>query len=40
MENTHEDTHLIDTQEQDMENTEVKQEELYKDTNYDLITEE
>ena len=40
MENNHEDTHLIDTQEQDMENTDSEQEEFYEDTNYDLITEE
>ena len=40
MEHTHEDTHLIDTQEQDMENNEFEQDGLYENTNYDLITEE
>ena len=32
--------HLIDNQEQDMENTDVKKNEFYEDTNDDLITEE
>ena len=40
MEHTNENTRLIDTQEQDMENNEVEQYELYDDTNDDLITEE
>ena len=40
MENTHEDTYLIDTQEQDIENNEVEQEEFHENTNDDLITEE
>ena len=33
-------TQLIDTQEQDMENNEVEQDEFHEDTNYDLIPEE
>ena len=33
MENNHEDTCPIDTQEQDIENTEVEQEEFFEDTN-------
>ena len=40
MENTNEDTHLIDTQEKDMENNEFEEVELYKNTNDDLIIEE
>ena len=40
MENTHENTHLIDTQEKDMKNTEVEIEELYEDTNDYFTTEE
>ena len=40
MKNTHEDTPLIDTQEQDIENTKVEQDELYENTNDDLITED
>ena len=40
MEHTHENTYLIYTQEQYMENNEVKQDELYEETNYNLITEE
>ena len=39
MEHTHENTHLIDTQEQDMENNDFEQDEVYEETNYDLITE-
>ena len=39
MEHTHEETHIIDTKEQDMENNEVEQYELYEETNYDFITE-
>ena len=40
MEHTHENTHLIYTQEQDMENNEIKLDELYDKTNDYLITEE
>ena len=40
MENTHEDTHLIDTQEQDMENNEIEQDKLYEDTSDELINKE
>ena len=40
MEHTHEDTPIIDTQEQDMENNYVEQDDLYEDKNDDLITEE
>ena len=41
MENTHEGTpHLIDTQEQGMENNDIEQEKLYEDRNDDLINEE
>ena len=40
MENSHENTDLIDTQEQDMYNNEVKKDELYEERNDDLITEE
>ena len=39
-ENSHEDTHIIDTQEKDIEDTEVEQEEFYEDTNDTLYTEE
>ena len=39
MEYTHENTHLIDTQEHKMENNEVKQDEIYNEKNDDLITE-
>ena len=40
MENTHEDTYLIDTQEQKREDAEYEQEELFEDTNENTITEE
>ena len=40
MYNIHEDTDIIDTQEQDIEDSEVEQEELFEDANYNLITEE
>ena len=40
VEHTHEDTHLIYTQEQDMENNEVEKDECYEETNDYLITEE
>ena len=40
MEHTREYNHLIDTQEQDMENNEIKQDEFYEETNYELITVE
>ena len=40
MEHTYEYTHPIDTQEQDMENNEVEQDDFYEDINDDLITEE
>ena len=40
MENTHEITNLIDTKEQDMKKNEIKQDELYEETNDELITEE
>ena len=39
MEHTHEDTHLIGTQEQYMENNEVELYEFHEETNYDFITE-
>ena len=39
IENTHEDNNLIDTQEQDMEDTKIEKEQFYEDTNYNLITE-
>ena len=40
MEHTHENTHLLDTQEQDMENNEAEQYEFYEKKNDELITEE
>ena len=40
MENTHEDTYLIDAQEQDMKKNDAEQDKFYEDTNDDLITEE
>ena len=40
MDHNHENTHRIDTQEQDMGNNEVEQDELYDEKNYGLITEE
>ena len=40
MTNTHEDTHVIDAQDQNMENTGVEQEKIYEDTDNYLITEE
>ena len=39
MDHNHENTHLIDTREQDMENNEVEQDELYNNTNDKFITE-
>ena len=39
-EHTHEYTHLVDTQEQDMENNGVEQDEFYEETNDELINEE
>ena len=38
MYNTHEDTHLIDTQEQIIEDYGVEQEELFEDKNENTIT--
>ena len=40
MDHNHEKTHLIDTQEQDMENNEAEQDELYDEKNDELINEE
>ena len=40
MEHTHENTHLLDTQEQDMENNEAEKYEFYERKNDELITEE
>ena len=40
MENTHKDNNLIDTQEQNIEDYEVEQEEFFEETNWNLITEE
>ena len=40
MENNHEYTPLIDTQEQYIEDFEVERKELFEDTNDKLITEE
>ena len=40
MEHTHQDTHLIVTQEQDMENNYFEQDNFYEETNYYLTTEE
>ena len=40
MEHTHEDTHIIDTQEQYMEKNDIEQDEFYEETNDNLITEE
>ena len=37
---THKYNNLIDTQEQDIENSEVEKEELFEDKNENLITEE
>ena len=39
MQNTHEDTNLIDTQEQNIEDAEVEQEELFEYTTENMITE-
>ena len=39
MDNTNEGTHLIDTQEQDIDGAEVNQEESFEDKNENLITE-
>ena len=39
MEHNHENTHLIGTQEHDMDKNEVEKDELYEETNDDLITE-
>ena len=40
MENTHEYTHPIDTQEQETKDNEFEQDEFYQRKNYYLITEE
>ena len=40
MDNTHEDTHLMDTKEQIIEYFQVEQEELFEDKNDNMITEE
>ena len=40
MDHNHEKTHLIDTQEQDMENNEIEQDEFYDKKNDNSITEE
>ena len=40
MYNTHKGTHLIDTQEPDIDDAEVEIEELFEDKNYNFITEE
>ena len=40
MDNTHEDTNLVDTQEQNIEYSEVEQEELFEYTNGNTINEE
>ena len=40
MDHNHENTHFIDTQEQDMENNEVEHDALYYEINDDFITEE
>ena len=40
MEHTHEETRIIDTKQQDMENNKFQKYELYEETNYDFITEE
>ena len=40
MEHTHENNHLIDTQEQDMENDEVEKNKLNENTNDEFFTEE
>ena len=40
MDHHHENTHLIDTLEQDMRNNEVEQDELHDETNYYFIPEE
>ena len=39
MEHNHENNHLIDTEEQEMGNNEVKQDCFYDNINYELITE-
>ena len=39
MDNTHTNTNLINTQEQYIEYYDVEQEELFEDTNDNLITE-
>ena len=39
MNNYHENTHLIDKQEQYTEKNDVEQDALYEEKNYDLITE-
>ena len=38
--NTHEDTNLIDKQEQNTEDAEVEQEDLFEEKNENKITEE
>ena len=40
MDHNQENTHRIDTQEEDIENNEVEQDELYYKTNDNLITKE
>ena len=40
MDHNHENNHLIDTQEQDMENNEIEQDEFYDKKNDNSITEE
>ena len=40
MNHNNENTHLIDTQEQDMKNIEAEKDEINDKTNGDLITEE
>ena len=40
MDHHRENTHLIDTQEQDMENNYIEQDEFHDNTNDDLIPEE
>ena len=40
MNNTHEDTNLIDTQEQNIEDAEAEQEEFFEGKDENMITEE
>ena len=40
MDNTHEDTHLIDTQEPNIEDSEIEKEKFFEDTNEIKISEE